>query len=178
MSTSKTEKEFLETYNMREYEPVSLTVDLALFTIKQGELCILMVERGGHPFKGCWALPGGFVDTNETLDEAVRRELEEETSIILEETYIEQLKTYASPSRDPRGYVASVVFVALAPIREVPRAGDDARKAVFLPVEEVLNSGRLAFDHEEIIRDAKSFVEYRGRDLKKIVKRKRERRAE
>lgn len=145
------EKSFLKNYNIRDYEPVSLTVDMTLFTIKSGELSVLLVERGGHPFQGQWALPGGFVEPNETPDESIERELQEETAITLA-TYAEQLKTYAGPNRDPRGYIVSVAYVALAPIIESPVAGDDARKAVFIPVEEALKMD-LAFDHNIILQD-------------------------
>lgn len=152
MSENMTEKEFLKHYNMRDYDPVSLTVDITLLTIKDGELAILLVKRKDHPFKNKWALPGGFVLPDETPDQAVRRELEEETSVIVEKSYVEQLKTYAGPNRDPRGYVVSVAYVALAPISDEPVAGDDAKEAVFVPVKEALGRD-LAFDHHQIITD-------------------------
>jgi len=160
-----TEEEFLKNYDMSKYPSVAVTVDLAIFTIRNNQLSVLLIERGGHPFKGCWALPGGFIDTSETLDEAAARELKEETNLTIEKGYLEQLKTYGSPNRDPRGFVVSTAYVALAPKVEQPEAGDDAASAHFFPVEDVLSDDfNLAFDHEQIIREGlervRSKIEY------------------
>lgn len=150
-----TEEEFLESYDLREFPAMALTVDITLFTIHKGKLSVLMVKRGGHPEKNKWALPGGFVNTNESTEEAVYRELMEETLIDVESSYVEQLKTYAYPGRDPRGYIASVAYVALAPINKTPIGSDDAIDARFFPVDEVLENGfiNIAFDHAQIIKD-------------------------
>lgn len=149
-----TEEEFLKNYDMSKYPTVAVTVDLSIFTIRNNKLSILLVSRKGHPFKNHWALPGGFVDTSETLDEAAERELKEETNIVIEKGYLEQLKTYGSPDRDPRGFVVSTAYVALAPKVERPQAGDDALDAHFFSVDDVLSKDfDLAFDHDVIIRD-------------------------
>lgn len=149
-----TEDEFIAQYDMHKYAPVAVTVDLSIFTIKNGKLSILLIKRGGHPEKGKWALPGGFVNVDESLDEAAGRELQEETNLKLEDGYLEQLKTYGNPHRDRRGYVVSVAYVALVPQVERPEAGDDASEAHFFAVDEVLSKDfELAFDHQNIIAD-------------------------
>lgn len=151
----ETEAEFLANYSMKDYSQISATVDLNIFTIKNGKLCLLLVRRGNHPFRGYWALPGGFVDVNENIDEAAQRELLEETNIEIEASYLEQLKTYGGPDRDPRGFVISTAYVALLPNVANPLAGDDAAEAHFFPIEDVLSSDfDLAFDHRTIITDA------------------------
>lgn len=149
-----TESEYLATYDMRAFSPVAVTVDLSIFTIRNGQLCILLIKRGGHPEIGKWALPGGFVNTDESLDTAAARELVEETNITIADGYLEQLKTYGNPTRDARGYVVSTAYVALVPQVERPEAGDDATEAHFFPVTDVLSEGfGLAFDHHTIITD-------------------------
>lgn len=146
------EKEFLENYNMRDYPPVAVTVDVAVFTIRDGALSLLLVKRGEHPERGKWALPGGFVNHGESLDETASRELSEEVGIEL--PYLEQLKTYGNPVRDARGFVVTVVYVALVPNVDSLRAGSDAADARFFDVDDVLDpSFTLAFDHDVIIAD-------------------------
>lgn len=152
------EEAFLVAYDPNKYAPVSYTSDLAIFTIRNGELCILMVKRGGHPFKGSWALPGGFVNAAESSEEAAVRELKEETNIDVSVGHLEQLKTYSEPNRDPRMRVISTAYLALIPNAGIPVAGDDAAEAHFFAVEDLLNPAegeeiKLAFDHETIIRD-------------------------
>lgn len=149
----ETEEEFLAHYDLRKYDPVAATTDLAIFTIRNNRLCVLLIQRGGHPAKGKWALPGGFVNVDESLDEGAARELKEETGLTIDEGYLEQLKTYAWPGRDPRGYIVSTAYVALAPKIKKPIAADDAAAAHFFPVEEVLAEFDLPFGHEVIIRD-------------------------
>jgi len=109
---------------------------------------ILLVKRGEEPFAGSWALPGGFVECGEKVEEAVSREIKEETG--MEIVVNDILGVYSAPGRDPRGHVVSVCFTAGA--RGSPQGGDDAEKAVFFPREEVLNMD-LAFDHKDILRD-------------------------
>lgn len=148
-----TEEEFLKAYDMSKYPAQAVAADLAIFTIRNERLAVLLIQRGGHPEKGKWALPGGFVNVTESVDEAASRELQEETGMALDDTYLEQLKTYASPGRDPRGYVVSVAYVALVPKAENPSAGDDASDARFFAVDDVLADFDLAFNHREIIQD-------------------------
>lgn len=143
----------------------AVTVDLVILTIRDDALCALVVRRGIPPFKGRWALPGGFVTADETLDEAARRELAEETGVVELPVHLEQLATYGDPRRDPRGRVVTVAYLALGPHLPDPVAGSDASAARWSPVAGLLDAaGRLAFDHTQILRDglerARAKLEY------------------
>lgn len=164
--SSRAEARFLEAYDASSFPPVAVTVDIVVFTIRQGRLCVLLVERGGHPYLGAWALPGGFVNPDEDLGQAALRELEEETGLDLSTAgasagHLEQLATYGSPNRDPRMRVVSVAYLALLADLPSPTAGDDAAKAHFWPAEDLdLAAGNsidggpeLAFDHHRILAD-------------------------
>lgn len=162
MGTDRTgEDAFLATYDPHEYPPFAVTVDLCVFTIRDGALCVLLIERGGAPFEGHWALPGGFVEADESTDDAAARELHEETTLDASAFHLEQLRTYSAPNRDPRMRVVSVAHVAIAPNLPDPTAGSDARTARWWAVDD-LNLDRddnpdapaLAFDHDVILRDA------------------------
>jgi 8-oxo-dGTP diphosphatase len=125
---------------------VSVAVDLVIFTVRDGALQVLLVERGIPPFKGQWALPGGFVLEQESLEEAARRELEEESG--LKDVYLEQLYTFGDPERDPRGRVVAVAYYALTPPAPL-HASTDAANAAWHPVS---RPPKLAFDHARILR--------------------------
>ncbi len=132
------------------YPHPAVTTDVVLFTIREDSLQLLLIERGNEPFKGSWALPGGFVDIDEDLEAGAARELAEETGV--ENLYLEQLGTFGTPGRDPRERVISVAYLALAPeTRLAVRAGDDAAAADWFPVKAL---PPLAFDHAEIIEVA------------------------
>jgi 8-oxo-dGTP diphosphatase len=123
-------------------------------TIRDGKLCVLLVERGEQPFAGHRALPGGFV-REETLDDAALRELAEETGLTpgegaLQRVHLEQLRTYGDPGRDPRMRVVSVAYLAFAPHLPEPTAGSDAAGAFWVPVEDAKD---LAFDHDQILAE-------------------------
>ncbi len=141
---------------------VALTVDLVVLTIREHELCVLLVQRGIEPFAGRWALPGGFVLRDEHIAAAAYRELAEETGI-RDGVHLEQLATYGAPGRDPRGRTVSVAWLALAPQMAEPVAGSDAAGAQWLAVSQVEES-TLAFDHAQILRDgverARAKLEY------------------
>ncbi len=126
----------------------SVTVDCVVFGLDEGsDLRILLIERAQDPFKGEWALPGGFVKMEEDLETAARRELFEETSV--SGLYIEQLYTFGLPSRDPRGRVISVAYFALINLKEHPvKANTDAKSAAWFKISEI---PELAFDHKCIV---------------------------
>ncbi|MGV3531461.1 MAG: NUDIX hydrolase [Chthoniobacteraceae bacterium] len=133
-----------------EYPRAALTVDCVVFGLDEGELKILLIQRGLAPFKGKWALPGGFVRVDETLDEAARRELEEETG--LHKVFLEQLYTFGTVNRDPRERVVSVAYYSLVKLAEHPPSGaTDASDAAWFPVA---SPPALAFDHAEILKTA------------------------
>lgn len=129
-----TEAEFLADYDPSRYPRPSVTVDIAVFTPISGRLCVLLIRRGNHPFLGSWALPGGFVDMDEDLPAAARRELYEETN--LKGLALVQLGAFGAPDRDPRTRIVTVAYLALAAQGSVaPRAGDDAADAQWFALE-------------------------------------------
>jgi len=140
-----------------EYPRPSLTVDALVFT-RARPRAALLIQRGHEPFKGCWAIPGGFVEMDEDLEPAARRELEEETGLTGVSLF--QFRTYGDPRRDPRGRTVSIVHVG-----EVDRAvavdgRDDARDARFFEVAALPLP--LAFDHEKIVKEALAWLDARS----------------
>ena len=133
-----------------QYPRAALTVDCVVFGFDEGELKVLLIERGLEPFKGRWALPGGFVRVDETIDEAARRELEEEAG--LKEVFLEQLYTFGAIDRDPRERVVSVAHYALVKLAgHQTKAATDAADAQWFPISKV---PKLAFDHAGILATA------------------------
>ena len=129
----------------------SVTVDVVVFAILTGKLQILLIRRLHEPFAGYWALPGGFLEIDEDIESAARRELAEETA--LADLYLEQLYSFGKPGRDPRGRTITVAYYALLSADKAGEtfAGDDAAEAQWFGIEQLPN---LAFDHDEIIRCA------------------------
>lgn len=109
---------------------------------------VLLIQRGIEPFKGSWALPGGFVEIDEDLPNAAKRELLEETGLVVD--HMEQFGTYGKPNRDPRGRTISVVFTTKIESKVEVKGMDDAREAKWFKID---NLPSLAFDHEEIMQD-------------------------
>jgi 8-oxo-dGTP diphosphatase len=143
----------------------AVAVDLVVLTIRDARLCVLAVRRGVAPYRGRWALPGGFVGEKEGLLDAAQRELSEETGLEELPVHLEQLATYGEPRRDPRMRVVSVAYLALAAALPEPAAGTDAAEARWRPVDDLLTSPNgLAFDHDEILADglerARAKLEY------------------
>ena len=160
---SEEEQEFIQNYQPGDYARPALTVDLAIFTVIDTDLKLLLIERGGHPFKGCFALPGGFVnvgdghhDQGEDVEEAAHRELAEETGLPQGACYLKQLHTFGKAGRDPRMRVISVAWYALVRpnLAALVVAGDDAATASWFSVSSELAELELAFDHQSIIEMA------------------------
>lgn len=138
-----TEKEFLAQYRPGDYERPSVTVDMLIFAVdhEEAEAELLLIRRKNHPCIGQWAIPGGFVNFNESLEEAAARELEEETG--LRDICMEQLYTWGNVKRDPRTRVISVSYMAAVPKNQlIPKAGDDAAKARWFQVKKKKLSDR------------------------------------
>lgn len=156
------EKAFLTAYRAKDFPRPSVAVDLVILTIVDAQLRVLLVKRREHPFKGRWALPGGFVrvgegpiEQGEDLDEAAARELREETGLDPERVYLEQLYTFGKAGRDPRMRVITVAYYALVRPDLAPfvKAGGDASDAQWFEVAG-LKQLELAFDHEAIVEMA------------------------
>ena len=153
-----TEQEFLEQYTAGDYDRPSVATDMVIFTVTETEesnyrklpkkeLRVLLIRRGGHPFLGSWALPGGFVRPVETTEQAAQRELQEETGV--DNVYLEQLYTFSEPGRDPRTWVMSCSYMALIDSSKVHiEAGDDADAASWFSV-----SYRLMREQKELLED-------------------------
>lgn len=132
------------------YPHPAVSTDVVLFTIRNGTLCLLLIQRANPPYEGCWALPGGFLEIDEDLDQCALRELKEETGI--EGVYLEQLYTFGKPARDPRERVVSVAYFALTRSDSLrPKAASDARAVAWYPVQSL---PALAFDHSDIVAAA------------------------
>ena len=131
-----------------EYPRPMVTVDIFLLRIFRDELQVLLVQRAHEPFKGCWALPGGYVDEGESLETAACRELLEETG--LSDIVLSQMGAFGDPGRDPRGHTITIVFGGMLPLgRKVSaKAGDDAGALQWFNIRQLPT---LAFDHEKII---------------------------
>ena len=152
---SLTESDYLENYNAERYKKPTVMVDVVIFTVEDDTLKVLLVKRGGHPFKDYWALPGGGlqVEKDDSLEAAATRELIEETGV--QNQYLEQLHTYGGPNRDPRDWTVSIAYFALVAASEVTlKAGTDAAEALWHPIHGAKVGLELAFDHDKILADA------------------------
>lgn len=131
-----------------KYPRPSVTADCIVIT-KEAEPMVLLIQRGGEPFKGCWAFPGGFMEMNETGEQCAIRELEEETGLKVNEVH--QIGAYSKVDRDPRGRTITVAYLAIVDSPMEVTGQDDAAKAQWFPLSDL---PLLAFDHKEIMEDA------------------------
>lgn len=153
IAANPSEAEFLRRYDASRYEKPSFTVDLVIFTVRDEHLHVLLVKRAEHPFKGCWALPGGFLDPRRdaSVDACAARKLVEEAGV--RAPYLEQLRTYGSRDRDPRGWTATTVYFALMASASVRLRGNQA-EACWVGVRGDRVDFDLGFDHARILADA------------------------
>ena len=151
---TKTDAAAAGNYDPSQFPAFAVTVDVVILTMSEGTLQVLLVRRGEEPFEGMWAIPGGFKRPIETLDEAAKRELQEETGVDAA-SLLAQFGAYGDPGRDPRMNVVTIAYLAV--LRDVGAlvAGTDATDAALVPVAEVLEERLpLAFDHPQIVQDA------------------------
>jgi 8-oxo-dGTP diphosphatase len=157
--SSEAERAYLAAYRHERYPRPCVTVDVVALSVLAGELHTLLIKRGGFPYRGAWALPGGFVDVGDTFDDqgedldvAAARELAEETGVEEGSVNLTQLFAVGTPGRDPRTRAISVVYLGLVPaaVARRARAGDDASVARWSPAGE-LGAQELAFDHATIL---------------------------
>jgi len=165
MSTEKKEKDFLNSYNITKYEKPSIATDIAIFSIleeveenyrklPQKKLNLLLIRRGGYPYKDMWALPGGFLEPTETVEEAAARELKEETNV--SEAHLEQMHVFSDLGRDPRGWILSTAFIALIDGQKADvKSSDDAAEAAWFQVSFKLEKAEKEYNEDKII--VKSF---------------------
>ena len=133
-----------------EFPRAALTVDVVVFALDDEDLKVMLIQRDLAPYAGQWALPGGFVRVDETLDDAARRELQEETG--LKEIFLEQLYTFGAVKRDPRERVVTIAYYALVNlVGHDVHASTDARNAAWFPINDL---PKLAFDHDHILKAA------------------------
>jgi 8-oxo-dGTP diphosphatase len=144
-----------------EYPHPAVATDIAVFTLRKGALHVLLIERGGEPFRGAWALPGGFVQPDETLDACALRELLEETGVEADALF--HFANFSAPERDPRERVISVAYLALMSSDELRVEGSsDAAQARWFPIDDL---PALAFDHDEILGQALASLAGRARSV-------------
>jgi 8-oxo-dGTP diphosphatase len=133
-----------------DYEQPGVTVDLAIFTVNEHKLKVMLVKRAEEPFQGTWSLPGGFLKAGESLDEAAQRVLNEKVGV--DHVYMEQLYTFGDPQRDPRSRVITVAYIALIPWQSLPQP--ESKKISDLNWASVNQIPNLAFDHKAIMNYA------------------------
>ena len=154
MTTKTTAGDVPPDYDPSLFPAFAVTVDVVVLTMSEGVLHVLLVRRGEAPFKGMWAIPGGFKRPTETLDEAAKRELVEETGVDAA-SLLTQFGAYGDPERDPRMNVVTIGYLAVLRDMGAIMAGTDAAAAALIPVSDVLKGKiDLAFDHLRIVRDA------------------------
>src|ERR687891_2959292 len=154
MTTRTSDSGLPADYDPSQFPAFAVTVDVVILTMSDGRLHVLLVRRGVAPFRGMWAIPGGFKRPAETLDDAAKRELAEETGVDAA-SLLTQFGAYGDPGRDPRMNVVTVAYLAV--LRDVGAivAGTDAAQAALVRASDILEERiELAFDHLRIVRDA------------------------
>ena len=152
MSESNSEAKFLKNYNIHDFDVPLTTVDMAIFTLKDYVLQVLLVKRAQHPALGKWALPGGFIDLKKDhcLMDTAKRKLREKTGV--NTPYLEQVASFGSSDRDPRGWSVTLAYFALLSWEEVTLSKDGSSDDIkWVAIDNVLNTINLAFDHDEIL---------------------------
>jgi 8-oxo-dGTP diphosphatase len=141
--------------NRSDSPEIAVTVDAVILTSRVDTPMLVLVQRGNEPFLGRWALPGGFLETDEDLPDAAMRELREETGLTVPAEALIQLGAYGKPGRDPRMRVVSIAYWAYRADLGEPVGASDAASSSLIPVSTALAEGSdLAFDHSQIVRDA------------------------
>lgn len=135
-----------------KYPHPSVTTDCVIFGFDDNAVKVLLIERGGEPYKGCWAFPGGFLEMEESAEEGAKRELMEETGLAT--AFVKQFHAFSAPDRDPRERVLTIAYYSLVRLSEV-KGMDDAKEAKWFALDEV---PKLAFDHDEMLRLAKEDI--------------------
>lgn len=130
---------------------ISVTTDSVIFFSGEGDTKVLLVKRKKDPYKGSWALPGGFLEEGEPLEDGAKRELEEETGLKVKK--LKQLRAFGTPGRDPRGRTISIVFFGEITSEEKVKGNDDAEEAKWFNLDEL---PQIAFDHSEVMKVATS----------------------
>lgn len=159
------ESTFLKQYNIHNFDVPLTSVDMAIFTVRKSQLQVLMVKRAQHPSTGQWALPGGFInfDKDSTLGDTARRKLKEKTGV--DTPYLEQVETFGSARRDPRGWSVTVVYLALISSEKIKLCKDESsEEVIWVEINEAIAKYKLAFDHKAILQACynrlKSKVQY------------------
>ena len=154
MSNTKpiTEREFLKSYNVKDFDVPLCSVDIAILAVEEGELKVLLVERQAHPHKGRWALPGGFADlkNDKTIEDTASRKLFEKTGV--KSPYLEQVETIGNTSRDPRGWSVTILYFALVDFGVIGHA-TGAEPSNWFSVDSVFSED-MAFDHKNLLSRA------------------------
>lgn len=152
MTEPSTEQEFLDAYNIHDFDVPLVSVDMTIFTIRDHQLQVLLVKRSEHPCRGRWALPGGFIDLarDQSLEQTARRKLKQKTGV--DTPYLEQVATFGNAKRDPRGWSVTVTYLALLASEQIimePDSGSD--EIDWVPVSGLPRRNKLAFDHQTIL---------------------------
>lgn len=153
MTNKKSEKEFLDNYNIHDFDVPLTTVDMAIFSIIKNRLNVLLIKRNEHPHKDQWALPGGFIQLtkDKSIEDTAHRKLVEKTGILT--SHLEQVSTFGNKKRDPRGWSLTVLYFALIDFLALKKNGVGSEETKWLPLDEAAQL-KLAFDHNDLLMTA------------------------